>query len=90
MPRQLKRRHYKLGVEAIFHAISAAIILKTIITDGDLLEATAAAAAVSALGRVAPTEKVDDALDRVDVDLTGDNRDRLNGESESNRESSNE
>lgn len=80
--RRFKHGHYKLGVEAIFHAFSAAIVLKAIITHGDLLEATAAAAAVSALGRVTPTEKVDNALDKVDVSLTGDNRDRSDGESE--------
>jgi len=64
----------KIGIEPIFHAIAVAIVLNAILKDKDITEAVAAAAAVSALARVAPTEKVDRALDKIDVPITGSER----------------
>ena len=64
----------KIGIEPIFHAIAVAIVLNAILKDKDITEAVAAAAAVSALARVAPTERVDRALDKIDVPITGSER----------------
>ena len=64
----------KIGIEAIFHTIAVAIVLNAIIKDKDMTEAVAAAASIAALARVAPTEKVDRALDKIDVPITGSER----------------
>jgi hypothetical protein len=53
-----------LRLETCFHVAALAIVVNAIVTRTDLTSAVGSAAAVAALGRVAPTERVDKALDK--------------------------
>jgi hypothetical protein len=68
-----------LKTEAIFHTLAVACVLRGLLSSGESATAWfAAAPSIMTLGRVLPTEEVDDALD---IPLTGDRPKRSkNGE----------
>jgi hypothetical protein len=53
-----------LRLETCFHVGAVAIVVHAMVNRTDLTDAVTAAAAISSLGRVAPTERVDKALDK--------------------------